>query len=264
MWHTLGVEALPQVLYHYTSIETLGKILKFSSLRFSRLDKVNDPEEALAADLPYASTSIFVSCWSADAAESIPMWSMYGSAFQGVRIRLPYNMFAGRHEPMVFEEGGAIVRVDGQWEITRASPALGSLGSALIGPNKVFYSNDPQYRSRKSIRREGAIAHYLPYDLGMVKSERWSYEGEWRFKTAALPFAAQFPDDDYFNRVTIDLKKYPVQEESVFVPLDRSAFEDLEVVLGPKVGVAEARHLEKILKTQAPSASIVSSSISIR
>ena len=38
MWNTLGVQKLPEVLYHYTSIETLALILAKRSLRFSRLD----------------------------------------------------------------------------------------------------------------------------------------------------------------------------------------------------------------------------------
>lgn len=32
-------------IFHYTSIETLALILKNRTIRFSRLDKVDDPEE---------------------------------------------------------------------------------------------------------------------------------------------------------------------------------------------------------------------------
>ncbi len=53
----MGIEALPDVLYHYTSVETLALILDKCLLRFGRLDSVNDPEEASASDLPNASSS---------------------------------------------------------------------------------------------------------------------------------------------------------------------------------------------------------------
>jgi hypothetical protein len=96
MYDVMGIAELPTELYQYTSIDSLDKILESSTLRFSRLDKVNDPEEAIASDLPFASSSVFVSCWSSEEKESIPMWSMYGSRFGGVRIRLPTNMFTGR------------------------------------------------------------------------------------------------------------------------------------------------------------------------
>lgn len=64
MFDVMGIEELPSVLYQYTSIESLGKILASRTLRFSHLDTVNDPEEAMASDVPLAAGSVFVSCWS--------------------------------------------------------------------------------------------------------------------------------------------------------------------------------------------------------
>src|ERR1700720_300368 len=84
MFDVMGIAELPTELYQYTSIDSLDKIVQSKTLRFSRLDKVNDPEEAVASDLAFASSSIFVSCWSSEKKESIPMWSMYGSSFGGV------------------------------------------------------------------------------------------------------------------------------------------------------------------------------------
>src|SRR4051794_29390495 len=94
MFDVMGIEELPSTLYHYTSVDNLKNILQSCTLRFSRLDNVNDPEEAIASDLPFASSSVFVSCWSSAEAESIPMWSMYGQSFCGIRLRLPANMFS--------------------------------------------------------------------------------------------------------------------------------------------------------------------------
>ncbi|MAY28165.1 MAG: hypothetical protein CL627_02770 [Aurantimonas sp.] len=209
MFDVMGIKGLPTALYQYTSIESLGKILASRTLRFSRLDTVNDPEEAMASDVPLAASSVFVSCWSSTPYEQIPMWSVYGHNFGGVRIRLSANMFAGRGEPIVFEKGGALLTVEGWYEIPRKSPAMGTRGCSVIGPNKVYYSDDLAYRNRSLVYREAGTAHFYPYDLGMVKGTHWSYEEEWRFKIAALAFEAQFQDDEYFNRVTLDLAAYP-------------------------------------------------------
>ena len=38
---------MPTAIYHYTNIEILALILKNRTLRFNRLDKVDDPEESI-------------------------------------------------------------------------------------------------------------------------------------------------------------------------------------------------------------------------
>jgi hypothetical protein len=227
MFDVMGIEELPSVLYQYTSVESLEKILASRTLRFSRLDTVNDPEEATASDVPLAASSVFVSCWSGTLVEQIPMWSMYGQNFGGVRMRLPANMFSGRKEPVIFDKGGALLTIDSWYSISRKSPAMGTNSCAIIGPNKVYYSDDPAYRNRKLVYRDADTAHFYPYDLGMVKSTHWSYEHEWRFKVAALAFEAQFPDDEYFNEVTIDFATYPVEPTALFIPLAPSALDEL-------------------------------------
>lgn len=264
MFDVMGIEELPSVVYQYTSVDSLEKILASHSLRFSRLDTVNDPEEATASDVPLAASSVFVSCWSEMQAEQIPMWSMYGQNFSGVRIRLPTNMFTGRKDPLVFEKGGALITTDSWYSITRKSPAMGADSCAIIGPNKVYYSDDPAYRNRKLVYRQAGTAHFYPYDLGMVKGTHWSYEQEWRFKIAALAFEAQFPDDEYFNKMTLDLAAYPVEATALFIPLDPSALDELEVTLGPRADDAALKEVERVLAAYTPKATLVRSQIQIR
>lgn len=264
MFDTMGIEELPATLCQYTSVESLEKILASRSMRFSRLDQMNDPEEAEAADVPMAASSVFVSCWSEGHTEHIPMWSMYGKNFEGVRMKLPSNMFAGRESPMVFEKGGAIGSFVGQYSIVRKSPAMSTSGCAIIGPNKIWYSDDPIYRKRNLILRAAGTAHFNPYDLGMVKSTYWAYEEEWRFKIAALSFESQFPDDRYFNEVTLDLVDYPVETDALFIPLDRSALDELEVTLGPRANAEAMKAVEHILEKYAPRATLTRSNIPIR
>jgi Protein of unknown function (DUF2971) len=264
MFDVMGIEELPSVLYQYTTIESLEKILTSRTLRFSRLDTVNDPEEASASDVPLAASSVFVSCWSGTEAEQIPMWSMYGQNFGGVRVKLPANMFTGRNEPVVFEKGGAFLTMDSWYSIDRRSPAMGTKSCAIIGPNKVHYSDDPAYRNRRLVYRQAGTAHFYPYDLGMVKGTHWSYEQEWRFKIAALAFETQFSDDEYFNKVTLDLATYSVKAAALFIPLDPSVLNELEVTLGPKADEADVKVVERLLVEHAPKATLARSQVRIR
>lgn len=52
-------------LYHYTSIETLALILKHKTIRFSRLDRVDDPDEySFKEDGITPAHYCYVSCWT--------------------------------------------------------------------------------------------------------------------------------------------------------------------------------------------------------
>lgn len=54
----------PAVLYHYTSLDTLAMILHNRTIRFSRLDKVDDPQEQRSADSQNLGKMKLVSCWT--------------------------------------------------------------------------------------------------------------------------------------------------------------------------------------------------------
>ena len=81
-------------LYHYTSIETLALILKNKTIRFSRLDRVDDPDEySFKEDGITPAHYCFVSCWTKNSKENLPQWYMYGNSTHGVRIEIDSDMF---------------------------------------------------------------------------------------------------------------------------------------------------------------------------
>lgn len=63
-------------IYHYTSIETLALILKYKTIRFNRLDQVDDYEEACygSGDLNlHLGQYCFVSCWTREDKENLSL-----------------------------------------------------------------------------------------------------------------------------------------------------------------------------------------------
>ena len=78
-----------EYLYHYTSIETLALILANKTICFNNLLYVDDSEEAETFDMGKFGRFVYVSCWTSDEQESIPLWNLYTSDMHGVRIRLP-------------------------------------------------------------------------------------------------------------------------------------------------------------------------------
>ena len=85
-------------IHHYTSIETLEMILKNKSIKFNRLDQVDDKAEYKYDSTVY-DTNIklgkytFVSCWTKSEMENIDLWNRYGKGNKGVRISLDEDMF---------------------------------------------------------------------------------------------------------------------------------------------------------------------------
>lgn len=81
------------LIHHYTNINTLALILKNKTIRFNRLDKLDDISEEESFNVLKISKYFFVSCWTYDHEESIPQWNMYTEKMAGVRITLPQNFF---------------------------------------------------------------------------------------------------------------------------------------------------------------------------
>lgn len=82
-----------EYLYHYTKIDALASILQNKTIRFSSLDRMDDKQENQSGDIKNLGRFIYVSSWTDEKRESIPMWNMYASIESGVRIRLPKQPF---------------------------------------------------------------------------------------------------------------------------------------------------------------------------
>ncbi len=80
-------------IHHYTDIETLSLILKYGTIRFNRLDRVDDITEGDSFKVLKLAQFFFVSCWTYDNNESISQWNMYTTDMAGVRISFPGKLF---------------------------------------------------------------------------------------------------------------------------------------------------------------------------
>ena len=264
MLDVMGISGLPDFLYHYTSIETLALVLANQTLRFTRLDLVNDPEEASASDLPKASTLVFASCWTAQPRESLAMWRIYTPNLQGVRIKLPNNPFAGRHVPRIFNKGGAMQYIDGMIEITRANNGIGIATCHITGPNKIYYTDDHAFRNGPCLLDEGYQWSVQLHDLGMVKNTYWAFEEEWRYKILATFCETILHEPKPLSHPALDLVAYPVNEEEIFVPLDAASFDGMEVMLGPCISAGQEVIVRSLVERYAANAVLKRSEINVR
>ena len=60
-------------LFHYTSVDILALILKNRTIRFNSLDRMDDLQEQETADIKNVGQFCYISFWTDDEEESIPM-----------------------------------------------------------------------------------------------------------------------------------------------------------------------------------------------
>lgn len=78
-------------LWHYTNIDVLYKIIANRTIRFSRIDCVNDISEKEPLEVAELYLGTYIACFSHNEDESIPLWSMYTSKGQGIRIEFEFS-----------------------------------------------------------------------------------------------------------------------------------------------------------------------------
>ncbi len=84
-----GKKANKNKLFHFTTYESLVKILSGKSFLLSRLGTSNDKAESRLFHDGEASTN-FIMCLREDDTEDISMWAMYGKR-SGIKIRLEFS-----------------------------------------------------------------------------------------------------------------------------------------------------------------------------
>jgi hypothetical protein len=270
-------------IYHYTSIESLALILKTRKLRFTRLDGVDDVREAQAhAGIDFGKF-FFVSCWTQQAEESIPQWSMYSREMQGVRLELP--VFPFTNDPLRPKQGWTGI----EWQGDLLSPLP---FEALWGPS---YFITPMFLRRehfagpveyvpsvadayaRSIQREvhpdgraNLKIEALPL-LPRRKSIEWHFQKEYRFSLFVLPSLPVPPmgpgSPQFFEMIGQHMSNSfinNVDPRIAFVDVDLSgeAFQDLVVRTGPLATAGGQASIEALVARFAPEARIEPSALS--
>lgn len=237
----------PQFLYHYTSINTLGFILMNKSFRFNSLKNMDDFDEVKILNKELGKYC-FVSCWTSEEEESIPMWKMYANDLKGVRIKLPIFPFE------VFKENGK---------------------EFIINPkdciqDKYYYWKPydrnflrcVDYKTIEEVERikNGEIAQknldYFGYDLylpGFYKNDYWAFQKEWRYRIMLVPTRERVDDLDSEDIDYTYIKGLPdLPFWSKELKIKDDVFKRMELTLGPKVNDSDKIMIELMLEKFNP------------
>lgn len=215
-------------LYHYTSIDTLALILKNQTIRFSRLDTVDDPEEfQFERDGLNPAQYVFVSCWTKLERENIPQWKMY-TQNHGVRIGLDSDMFdlveKDHHKYLLPNEDSNDYMV---------MPLL--YDEDLF--NEMVYVEDPKSYIDNIFtvfNRNDAVDFK---EMGLYKNQDWSFQHEYRYHMFVFPKTLNGQRIGHLNWALEN--KVSLEIRTLDVPIKEQTFENMEIMLAPCVTEAE-------------------------
>lgn len=263
-----------ETLFHYTNIEKLALILKTGRIRLNSLDKMDDLEENMTADIYNAGMFTYVSCWTADKKESIALWKQYTDYGAGVRIELPKNPFKKyvaldlikderfRKVFSIDSDTKTIIRLDKMLESNYFTQVI--TGDDILF--RVAYSEkeeeiNPQVRLYDSCTNRTTLALGK---MGKCKREAWSFQKEWRYIIQFYPgnILTVYEDDGAVLRnVFIGICDGKAQQPFPYYDLeiDEQAFRKMRIVLSPTITEGNEILIRSVIDKYNPDAEIFES-----
>ncbi|MBM7599924.1 hypothetical protein JOC34_002315 [Virgibacillus halotolerans] len=271
----------PSYLYHYASIETLALILNNKTIRFSSLSKVDDIEEQGTVDFGDLGRFTFVSCWSNDPEESIPLWNLYTPNMTGVRIRLPINPF----KITQIQPDGKYIKESYSTHPILTNEMLFEHGCILSPPYtaslcQVQYTDDYDKINRKvltendktsienGVKRTSSEKKVSTKDLGIYKSKKWKFQKEYRYKFFITPWTfrdleeVKKPEDQI--NLFDQLRTKKLTKDFFDLDLDEKAIKNMEILIGPRTNKAQKQIIHSLVSDLNSSAVIKESELKIR
>lgn len=268
-----------KLIYHYTTIETLALILRNHTIRFSRLDKVDDIEESEFTSGPTKAklgNYVFASCWTRCEEESIAQWKLY-AGYDGVRIALAEND--------VFQTYEVTPDFPNSMQ-SYFKPPFSSVGrDAICNPHinpimceDVVYTDNPYLLAQDVIIDTGTHIALSATNAGKYKRKIWEFQKECRFKFFVYPMEANIVEYlenremDFIQILSISVQgmrniisnKQSISQEYYDAAMSSTALDNLQVMLGPRTSVAQETIVKSLLNQYAPKAVLKHSELKLR
>ena len=263
--NNLSVNHNRMKIYHYTSIETLALILKSKSIRFNRLDNVDDLEESMYGSGPKnqnLSKYIFVSCWTKSEEENLALWKMY-AGYNGIRIGLDENLFVS-YPNTPFDTIESFYKDIFHF----GSDYCAAQQNNLTKLEEVKYIDSPRFAVNDLVSISGNTLSIKTSNWGLVKSKEWAIQQESRFRIQTLPlnyayvksYSAEIlntMDRMVLTKAIIEVipaivrsieEDYKPQTSELFMPIKDDALNNMEIMMGPQTSDAQRLIVEALVQ----------------
>ncbi|MDO5559561.1 MAG: DUF2971 domain-containing protein [Oscillospiraceae bacterium] len=273
----------PTFLYHYTNVDSLALILKNKSIRLNSLDQMDDLQEQDCEDKQNFGKFVFVSSWTSDSKESIPMWRMYTPKQRGIRIKLPVNPF--KKYTVTAEQISDCITCSR--EVTDKATAK----SEIIIPVNQYFNNefyvsnfgcDKQlfkvtYTQEKSLLRphiletnnKDSFSVHLS-KLGKYKNQYWEFQKEWRYILLIYPMSQikltnealldKYDEIKQFYHKTI-LGQASLPFNYYDLKIDEQIFNQMSITLAPDISESSKTIVDLLIKEYNPNCNIEESEL---
>jgi hypothetical protein len=259
-------------IHHYTNLETLALILSSRKLRFNRLDNVDDLEEGyVESDGVKLGKYMFVSCWTENEEENIPLWKMYSGNGIGVRLSMEQDMFqdyiiTNLHLANGMRSSGAILSKIPAKEFEQTNYFVQPIFDLKHGMfyRRIQYVDDVNEVTKDVVKREMlnekfANVNIAWKEIGKYKHKRWAFQEESRFAIVIYPKNPLLQTN--MNEVgSIMLNALYNGEElafdSYYLDLKPEILDNMTITLNPSVTDAQKILVESLCHKYAPSATI--------
>lgn|SRR5574341_859622 len=267
--------AQTEYLHHYTTIDALALILRNRTIRFNRLDRIDDVRESHAYGKYHLSRLLFVSCWTASDEESIALWHMYSRGMTGIRISLPLDPFD--YQPIAPHPiwGG---QVTGQLlsilPIDQIFTDEYMVNPTWMTKNKRSFIRKVEYvdeeglsRIREQavqfVERGGQLGWEIegPQELADYKSKVWEFQTEVRYVLMIYPTppipSSGISDPTWIQSVPNFVMKSISEgtgpdKDCIDLGISQNALDHIRVTLAPLATEADKIIVEAVLQTHAP------------
>ena len=266
-----------EYLFHYTNIETLALILKNRTIRFNSLDKMDDLQEQQTADIKNIGQFCYISSWTDDCTESIPMWNMYASLNLGVRIKLRKNLFKVYdntadalskvvNAPVTDNSNGkplqSIIPLTEMF--SKGFFSVQAMNKQLLC--KVEYTDDTEKLYPHILKEDGEHFTLVLGDLGKHKNLHWEFQKEWRYVLTILLLNINQSIEKSLvnfqiiaNKMKLGLEKQPFPHYDMSI--SDEAFEDMEITLSPRISAGSRIIVQNLIEKYNPAALLTESSL---
>ena len=252
-------------IYHYTSTETLALILKNKTLRFNNAKFVDDPNEAITKDYVSMQDYVFISCWSNEAIESIPLWKIYGNNCHGVRLEsdTKYIHFEGEETPLngiykVVENVKKEVESDyfiNVWQLNK--PSINHYFETNYSDKERIFKKDTSTPTKKSWEYQVDAAFN-------TKATCWAFEKETRFILLGCSLEPSKAKNNWqlvFNNIT---EKKRISSRFVDLMLFNDFFNNLTITTGPLQNESEKIIVQSLVQKYNQNIKVLDSKLQVR
>lgn len=271
-----------EYLYHYTNVDSLSLILKNRTIRFNSLNKMDDLQEQISNDKQNFGKFVFVSSWTSEEIESIPMWRMYTPKKNGARIKLPINPFL-EYSPTLAEFAkltNSAYEGDGSTHTNFKTiiPASEIINGEFFLTNyptenqlfEVKYANEISLLNPTILKIEDGRFSISLSNVGIYKNVYWEFQKEWRYRLMFLPVSAQKLVSEHMNNQSSEMAKlqmriYAGQASLSFSYYDLiirdECFNDMSIMLAPDISESAKTFVELLIKEYNPNCYITKSAL---